>query len=402
MVRDPDWYTANSRRPWPLDETASLLDDAQQVFPENLLVDLSLRFPARYGPRAYLGAFYSGPAAVSLLILGETGYTPLAAFQASRAGLETGRLLPLTPLVAGVGGWVVLGEGTLPGTLHNFRFREPSQSRLLPQTARPYAATPVLSLGKLGAEVGLTGLVKLSAGNDIELVQETLTIDGRDRTAVVINLRNTQTDTQRNLLSLYAGPCGGRPESRTCPGPQPIEAINTVIPDCCGTIFLEFRGCASVSRVQNDSRGVIVDCGLSLADACVTPARLPDASGRLPNEYQDQCDPDSEPPTTAAPESVVRSLPAADEGPVLTEAALSSLGGDLDIIIPNNPQTETCTVVFSSPHGLQPGDRFQVYNCTQPFYDCLHTVLSVDNAYMLVSDVPFLVDGHNGSWLKIL
>jgi hypothetical protein len=38
-----------------------------------------------------------------------------------------------------------------------------------------------------------------------------------------------------------------------------------------------------------DACGIIIDCGLGLAEACVTKDRLPDVEGRLPNEYDDLC-----------------------------------------------------------------------------------------------------------------
>jgi hypothetical protein len=53
--------------------------------------------------------------------------------------------------------------------------------------------------------------------------------------------------------------------------------------------------------------GVIIDCGLGLAEACVTKDRLPAADGRLPNEYDDLCQSvsfvsESLPPEEPAPE----------------------------------------------------------------------------------------------------
>jgi hypothetical protein len=114
------------------------------------------------------------------------------------------------------------------------------------------------------------------------------------------------TGSQRNnVFETYAGPCAGRPESYTCGDPQPIENIGGVIPDCCGNITMVFRGCATLSNAdlayeldpetslsigERLTSGVVIDCNLGLSDACLTPDRLPDEDGVLPNEYDDLCE----------------------------------------------------------------------------------------------------------------
>ena len=72
-------------------------------------------------------------------------------------------------------------------------------------------------------------------------------------------------------------------------------------------------------EITNDElNGVGLDYAFNLEEACVTPARLPDDRGRLPNEYPDLCTPvaqplvsassvDTEPTTFLAQRSAMRS-----------------------------------------------------------------------------------------------
>lgn len=425
MNRDADWYNANQSRPWPFDDSALLQDDTGEQISTTLLADLNLRFPSTLGLRAYVGALYAGPAAVSVLILSETGNL-LATFSAAKSNVEAGRLYDLVPAAAGVGGWIVFGEGVINDNV-NLRFSTPEQAFLLPQVARHYTKTPVRSAGRLASADSLTGLVALTAGNDIVLTKETLLINGQMRTAIVFNLENKQDDASRNLLDLYKGPCGGRPESGTCDDPAPIEVINTVNPDCCGTLFIELRGCAELSSVQNDTQGVILDCAFPLEAACVSPKRLPNSSGKLPNEYEDTCDPDyAETTTTSSTTTLATPFSPQDHVPdaslpwsesfddqlapefmvvsgtftIIAGGQISGegLGGKIDIVIPDSPSVVTSTVVFEGPHGMTAGQKFVIANNSVAIYNNVHTVQSVIGPNMVVSDIPHTTDGLDGVW----
>lgn len=427
-VRDNSWYNANSTRLWPFDDSALLTDDAERDIPTDFLVDLNLRFPSSYGERAYVGALFAGPAAVSVLILSDQGKL-LASFTGIRSETEAGRVYPLVPQLGGVGGWVVFGEYIQTSQVVNLKFSESEQSLLLTGSARRYSAAPVLSLGKLHASESLTGLIRLVSGNDVRAYRETLVIDGQSRQAIVFDLENKEDDVSRNLLQLYSGPCSGRPESNTCDGPAPIEVVNTVRPDCCGNLFLEFRGCADISSVQNDTMGVIIDCGFGLSDACISSSGLPDSSGRLPIEFDDLCEGDhSEPTTTVTSTTPTPSSVPQDHTPqvglpwsesfddqVVDDLTIyagsftlvsggqgsgEGLAGTLDIIIPNLPSLTTCTVVFDGPHGLAIGESFLVIGNEVAVYNNIHTVQSIDGPNMLVSNIPYTTDGDAGLWAR--
>ena len=287
-VRNHDWYNLNEQRPWPLDELALLKDKDGQVFPHDLIAGFYIRFPETVGDRAYFSSFTVSPDIVTATILSTNDNTPLAAVSVRRP-INSGRHYELEALYPGVGGWIAFGDGVSAAEKISYRFDDPMQSIIQLQSARKYRPLPVSSMGKLFANPGLTGVVQLLGGNDIEIVKEDREIAGVVEEAIVIRLASDSPDDDRNLFDIYRGPCGRRPESRNCSGPEPIEYINNVEPDCCGRIALEFHGCSAISLVDNEGCSVIVDCGFGLGEACVTGDRLPDPDGTLPNEYNDLC-----------------------------------------------------------------------------------------------------------------
>jgi hypothetical protein len=439
MIRDNHWYNNNEQRPWPFDDIATLVDDQGQLLDSDILADLHLTYPSDYGERAFLGSLFLGPAAVGLVIISDTGRT-LASFSQARP-LEAGRVYRLASQSDGAGGWVVWGGAIEDLRQRNHRFSNLAQSLLLVRTATAYRQPPVTSFGKLHASQSLTGLVRLTAGSDIAIEKTTLTIAEEEVPVILFSLSNSTDDDSRNLLDLYSGSCGGRPETKNCGDPQPIEAINTITPDCCGTIYIEMRGCAEISRVQNDTLGVVIDCGFSLADACITKKHLPDASGKLPNEYDDSCDGDHETadstqpfvhgvitpianttPTTPTPTGTDNppfepraDLPwmesfedgaAAEIQTILGEFTFVagsggsgySLGGDIDIIIPDTASVDNSTIVFETEHGLALGDRIAISNAADSDYDGEHVVVEIPAPNMAVIDAAYTTDSSGGVW----
>jgi len=322
MSRNVAWYSLNQQRCYPFDELASLVDDAGVSIPTNIISDLHICFPRSLARYAYVSGITVGASVVSAVILGVDSLTapstpvPLAAIRILRPFMQD-KQYALTPLAAGVGGWIVFGDNITESGLRTWRCSSVGQAQLLPRIAKAYRDLPIQSFGKLGVSTALTGIVKLIGGDDIEIVRECVEIPGHvpvasdlcdsespaTREAIVIRLKNTDNSQQRNVFDIYKGPCGDRPESNTCGDPIPVEAIGTVTPDCSGNITIEFTGCGVITDVHreafldNDGElvstedvcGVIVDCGLGLGDMCVTAARLPTDDGTLPNEYEDLC-----------------------------------------------------------------------------------------------------------------
>jgi len=309
-VRNPDWYNLNEQRSYPLDDTATSIDDDGVRFPQHYITDLSIRFPSSIGSvsigeRAHISSLTVSPRVISVILHSSTGER-LASVSIPRPALQ-GRHYPLEPAQPGIGGWIVFGSGLDEAETHTAQFSASYQCLLAAKSARAYSALPVSSLAKLNTQKSLSGVVRLEGGEDIEIIKSPRVILGESRpNTVVFRLaRDDAFSGEESIHEKYLGSCGARPESRNCENGEPIEFVNTVPPDCCGNIFLEFRGCADIIAAQQDTAnpltpatggsecGVMIECGTGLSEACVSPDRLPDKDGKLPNEYDDKCEEDS-------------------------------------------------------------------------------------------------------------
>lgn len=305
VIRNNDWYNLNSTRHYPLDDTAT--GDANGGdLPSNILVDCRIRFPRLAGKFAYIGSVNVTDNLVSVTFLAvETvlsekdtaaphiisDFAPLAVVTVVNP--DENRPYPIEALYPGVSGWVVFGGGI--SEPYHGDFARPEQAMLTPSAARWYTGLPIPSVQKEGVADTLTGLVRLKGSNTVSVTApaEGRTINGITRRAIVIAVRD-----ELGLISLegLTGPCGKRPESRTCDA-LPIEYINTVDPDCDGNINIRFIGSllttypyASLSSSSEiPTAGIEIDFGLGVTDACVTQECFPDDTGKLCNDYGDLC-----------------------------------------------------------------------------------------------------------------
>lgn len=291
MIVNQHFYNLNEMRNYPLDDAATAIATSGARLPSDVLADLTLRFPQALGRVAFLSSLSVTPTLVTLTLQAVDDVTdpltfrPLAALSMAREDIEPGRQYVLLPQSDGVAGFVVFGAGT--DEPYTGRFM-PAAGLIAPRCGRPYRPLPVTSLGKLNTAQPLTGIVRLRGEEPIQVVGEDREINGiLRRVAVVRMLTSVDAASPESLYHDYAGPCGNRPESKTCGPFDPIESINGVAPDCDGKITLALKGCAILARYQNDSAAVI-DCGLSLAEACGRKP-LPDVNGRLPVDRIAQC-----------------------------------------------------------------------------------------------------------------
>lgn len=276
-IRNANWYNGHSTRKYPLADTATGLTDDGRRLPDDILVDCRLRWPAAAGQYAYIGGVTVTERLVTLTFVAADSPTSAADF----VPLGTVSLLkPVTafrhyaikPQLAGVGGFVVFGD-----TEEAFvgRFSLPTQTLLLPDAAQPTRTPPIPTLRRMGRNVGLENLVRILGGNDVQVVRESILIDGAERDALVLRL--IQGNFSENVLQRYIGPCGGRPESRTCLK-DGIERINDVTCDCEGNINITFVGLTAgpyESCGESDAgAGVTLDQSVGMQDVCAE--RAPD------------------------------------------------------------------------------------------------------------------------------
>jgi hypothetical protein len=275
-----EWFNRNELRAYPLTEEAGRVSASGNILPENVLADCALSYPAAAGAYAFIASFFVSPGLLSIVIaagddLDSTDVTPLASVTL-RQPIVAQQVVSVSPLLPGVGGWLVFGAISSTPAPWSAVFTTPRGSQLLPRCATPYAPPPVTSVAKLQASSTLSGMVLLRAGAGVvlEAAINTATedrrrlIDGELRDAVVISI-DGEVDTTD-----LAGPCGARPEQGTCES-RLIQTINGVRPDCDGNITIEFVGIEGLSTgtVYDEDGvpvGVQVDYPLGLVDICST------------------------------------------------------------------------------------------------------------------------------------
>ena len=293
-IRNNHWYNLNEQHYYPLDDTASSISDAGDLMPEALISDLRLRWPITFGKYAFISAAAVTPYLVTVLIeaTDDLDNNPsssvlIAGVTLPKASLTVGRTYTLTAFQPGVGGYIAIGSGI--DQIYSGKFSTPRQSLLTPRAARSSRRPPVPTIAVENAATALKNLVNLVAIPPLYLTTESREIDGITYDNVIVfrlaqeTTSSLTTTTTESVFSQFAGPCGRRVGSKTCPDPQPIQSINGVVADCDGMITLDFRGCALVGRNVSDC-GVVIDCELGLADTC-NPPYLPNlTTGELPSE----------------------------------------------------------------------------------------------------------------------
>lgn len=294
-IRNNHWYDINEQRYYPLDDTASAMSNRGELLPSGLLADLRLRWPVDYGRYAFISAVAITPYLVTLLIeatntLSNSPRTSvlIAGFTLPKSQLLSGRTYALTAFRSGVGGFIVIGSDFTQS--YSGEFSSPLQSLLTPRAAIARRRPAVTSIALETAATTLSGLVNLVAVAPLSLSKETRLIGGRLYPDVLVfRLVESTTSvvvpgvTPSSVFASFAGPCGQRVGSKSCPDPQPIQTINGVTADCNGVITLEFKGRATVGRNLQDC-GVVIDGDLGLVSSC-TPPYLPAlVTGALPSD----------------------------------------------------------------------------------------------------------------------
>lgn len=258
------WYNDNELVAYPFDELATLTDDAGQPLNQAILADLSVVIPATIGQRLFVSAISYTASRLSVVISADNAdKTPVAI-----AGVQ-GSVVPrqpysLVPLISGVAGQFVPGEQYGYTTSVNQRFSSPSQSYLSPRSVFSLPMTSS-SFSVAYANTLLNRLVDLIGAGDVEVVVEPRVLSGVNRMAAIIRLKESGL-SGIDILRQYAQSLP-RPEAGTCGDPQPITSINRVQADCCGRIFLEFRGCAEPIPIEGVC-GVVLNCPEEAGKLC--------------------------------------------------------------------------------------------------------------------------------------
>lgn len=377
MIRNSHWYNMNQLRAYPVDESATVTDDEGTLLPSAILADLNLKFPRTAGKFAFISSVTVTERLATVTIQAadeldeDVGFIPLAVVTQT-VPFQTGIPFTLEPQYPGVGGWVVFGEGL--ACPYRGRFSTAQQSVLAYRAAKPYSPLPVTSLSKLANNRKLSGVITLLGQSPVQVVAESRDILGEERDVIVVRL--VQPPSGENVFDLYSGPCASRPETGTCGDPEPVELLNTVAPNCDGNICIEFRGCGEISQLVSPC-GVVIDCDLGLSDACTRQDRLPDADGRLPNEYDDLC-------FVAEAASEFSSISES----IGSEESISELPADSD---------DLCSYPHSDDFGDSMADDFTVINGEFIFVD---EEVEESGESATASDVYYATQGDSSASLR--
>jgi hypothetical protein len=269
-LRNQNWLNSQTGRRYPLDGNATGTgDDGAIRLKDDIVADLHIRWPSLAGQYAFLGGLTVTDKILTVVILGAdsptaaSNFTPLAAVSLEQP-VNRHVYYALSPLYPGVGGFISFGD---TGDEFSIRMSTPQQGLLSPRIASPYAALPIPTMRKLGRVDGLTGLVRVLGGPDIEVVKELIEVGGIEREAMVIRL--TGGLDGKSVLKDYIGPCGGRPESRNCLK-DGVETVNGVSPDCNGNLTIDFRELTATPYASCgvEHAGVILDQSLGIDDVC--------------------------------------------------------------------------------------------------------------------------------------
>lgn len=309
-----NWLNAQEARRYPLDDNANGTGDDGKRMKDDAIVDLHIRWPRLAGQYAFLGGLTITPTIVTVVILAAdsptatSNFTPLAAVTIEQPATEYS-YYNFEPLYPGVGGFIAFGDVE---EAFNIRFSTPQQGLLSPKVGRPYDNLPIPSMRKFGRVDGLTGLVKLLPGHDIEIVKESVNVGGTTTDAVVIRLQSPTS--ARNAVADYIGPCGKRPESNNCDRTG-IQTINGVTPDCNGNIEIEFRNLHALNykTCGSAAAGVTLDQSYGIDEVCADKA---------PDRFKgsDACNPETS-SSVSLPSEPSESLPS-DSLPSLSSESI--------------------------------------------------------------------------------
>lgn len=214
-------YDDNELRAFPL------VGNDDLGIPPNVLVDVIVYAPASYGSTLTVASISVTGLVVSL-VLAIDGQ-PAAYLTARTFDVEPHEPVDLTAILPGVSGFVAFGAGK-----DSQRLRLDGAYQLEPECLLSYPD----HLGEATLQVGghkLYGLVRLEAGDDVEITSQLLKIRREDTTVV---------EVLAGVISL-AEPVGADPVPgclRPAEGAaqvEPVCSINGVVPDCAGDLTLQ-------------------------------------------------------------------------------------------------------------------------------------------------------------------
>lgn len=279
MPKSAGWYSRNKSRKYPLSPVASAIDDSGKAFGDNWIADLKFRLAMEKDAQPYISSLNSGGGSVSLAISvdGEVVATAVASSDAA----QRREIVQLKSFNGLVDGFVVFGDHA-PG--YRFSFSGPQQSGISDSAVdkrRRFSDDSRFKRGNFGSLD--SAIVDLLARGDLQITEGTREVEGEEYRQIAIGLRESG---QSKLLLDYAGKCNQLVEGKNCGDPEPYMEIGQVEPDCCGRVFVEFRGCVELVPLLNQC-GVGIICQATIDETCRVRVNEAIEQGILPTAVDD-------------------------------------------------------------------------------------------------------------------
>lgn len=291
-ITNVGFQNKNELRNYPLHDQATRVDVNGQQLPNNVIADIHLLLPSSLGTSVFVSSVGISAGLVSVTFQAAlmnpscpgsssaSTFVPIAAVSLPKP-IVPYKNYRVESLYPGVGGWIAFGIGAQAETTLSLLFEDPSATFLVDKVCRAYADLPVSSIGKVGLNKVLTGLVRLKGTTGAVRTRRGIRV--MNGVIYVVGLIGLDFGTdQVAQLEAFAGVCGHRPIAGNC-NLEPVTAINNVEPDCDGNINIRFEG---LQVIGDTGDGIIIDYPLGLADVC---KRQP--FDKLPNEGVDICAP---------------------------------------------------------------------------------------------------------------
>lgn len=262
MSINPEWLSKNSLRSFPISEDAKPVSLSGIELPNSIILDLSISSSLDASTRFFIRSVTSSPKMLSISICDQNKKS-LAVATAIK-GTDT--IVDLNPLIEGIVGSVVFGDGvnTFPEGFHDFVLSAPLEARC----GISIGPFPVKSLSALHGNK-MNGDVSILGGDQLRLEIFEMLISGKKTSAVRMSLSN---------MSKFLSPCENLTTTCDC-DKTPIRSINGVMPDENGKIYIEVRDDnGSVSLIDAHTLGLLLT--RNSTELCIKP-EVPDEYGRL-------------------------------------------------------------------------------------------------------------------------
>lgn len=250
-VINPDWYSENEQREYPIDTFATRMPDSGNGdrLPEDLLVDAKFSLPSSMAagfifvstvaltPTLATVTFSAAPSATTE----SPDFVPVGTVSLRRP-VDIYRVYTVDTYDPLVYGWVVFGSGANAQRTYSMRFSNPAQSVLCGRCVTRSTPAPIAAMGRVNSRNLVSEIVTLQAAGDVKITTENRAVPtgSGGYVCMPVILLSLAKETRPTVMQDYAGPCAANPDTGTCPR-TPIRTINSIPPDCSGNINLQFE-----------------------------------------------------------------------------------------------------------------------------------------------------------------